>query len=121
MVVLRRRAERGGHAWGRGSLDLQFPAFSFDWREAVFFTRHWLNNRGRILRCDLLFSSQLCSSSAPISVCSQNGAGESMPMPHEVCIFYEAVTILFQVQREVLGTIELCKNELRVVRMSCSG
>jgi hypothetical protein len=44
--------------------------------EAVVFTRHWLNNRGRILRCDLLFISQLCSSSAPISVCSQNGAGE---------------------------------------------
>jgi hypothetical protein len=58
------------------SLDLQFLAFSFDWREAVVFTRHWLNNRGRILRCDLLFISQLCSSSAPISVCSQNGAGE---------------------------------------------
>jgi hypothetical protein len=49
-------------------------------------------------------------------------AQASMPMTLlEGCFSYEAVTILFQVQREVLGTIELCKNELRVVRMSCSG
>ena len=70
--------DEGGGEWegAKCSLDLQCPAFSFDRREALVFTRCCWNNRGRILRCDLLFISQLCSSSAPISVCSQNGAGE---------------------------------------------